>query len=391
VATRFWRGTTSANWSDTNNWAATSGGATPATVPTSADTVTLDSAGNNPCTINGTTNNCLSFTLSTGYTSIVTNNCTSLTIAGNVSIATGATLTQTAGTWIINATCAFTSNGLTIPYPITLNAFTMTLTGGNLTLSGGFTSGGNCNLTSNTLNIAGSTLTVTNSIGGSSNIVFGTTGSPTWTGAGIISNANLTINTSGTLTISGTVNYQGTLTYTAGTVVTTGSTLTLPSTCTLNTAGISWNNVSITGNGATYTINSLLTVTGTLLFSTGSYTVTGSSTFTTAILTWMPNTVRTLSLKSTTTYTVTTQINLVPMFGSAATVQSITATSAALLNYSGARSGQNILYTSFTDINASGGNTLFDYVGGTLTRTTNIQLTNLGSYTPKTVAAVSAS
>jgi hypothetical protein len=69
VANRFWIGTTSADSSLSANYAATSGGTGGASVPTSSDTLTFDSAGNNNCTLTENLS-CLSLSINTtgGYT-----------------------------------------------------------------------------------------------------------------------------------------------------------------------------------------------------------------------------------------------------------------------------------------------------------------------------------
>jgi len=112
----------------------------------------------------------------------------------------------------------------------------------------------------------------------------------------------------GDVTVSGTVAFANdTLTYSSGTVTTTGSTLSLGDSVTLNTAGISWNNVTCTSTSVTN--NSLLTILGTLTLPNAAITFSGTNGFTTATL---ANTTltgnRTTTLTQTNTYTVTTSI-----------------------------------------------------------------------------------
>ena len=64
MAARFWVGNGTWDGVSTANWSATSGGATGASVPTSADTVTFD-ANSGSCTISGSLS-CLSLTVGTG-------------------------------------------------------------------------------------------------------------------------------------------------------------------------------------------------------------------------------------------------------------------------------------------------------------------------------------
>lgn len=82
AASRFWLGTTSDDWSVSANWSATSGGASGASVPTSADDVTFNSSGNNTCTITGD-QEASSITISTGYTSTITMSSTSSLVVSN--------------------------------------------------------------------------------------------------------------------------------------------------------------------------------------------------------------------------------------------------------------------------------------------------------------------
>lgn len=84
MAARFWRGTTSTDWSNTNNWSATSGGATGASVPSASDDVTLDGSGNNDCTLTASAY-CKNFTNTSGYTKIFDQGYT-LTISGSMSL-----------------------------------------------------------------------------------------------------------------------------------------------------------------------------------------------------------------------------------------------------------------------------------------------------------------
>lgn len=144
---------------------------------------------------------------------------------------------------------------------------------GNLTVSTGF---GTATLNGFTIYVGGSLATPSNVgvVTGTTNIVLNGTG--TWSqgnnplGSGYRN--NITINTPGTITVSGTVAYDtGTLTYVAGTVVTAGSTLFVGASATLNTAGIAWNNVTLSGT-STDALSSNLTVNGTL-------TINGATTF----------------------------------------------------------------------------------------------------------------
>lgn len=214
-----------------------------------------------------------------------------ITVSGNVRYDTG-TLTYTSGTvsttgslLIIGANTTLNTNGI-IWNDISGQGTTQITLGSNLTLTGtldvrntgsslSFILGGNtlvsanANLslgtactftlpanqtfksllvsaTSGTLNSNSLTitenLTINTSLGGTTNIIYGGTGTWTASSNSIISN-NFTINTAGTLTISGNV-YKGggTFTYTAGTVIDTGATIYIGATAntTLNVSGKTW-------------------------------------------------------------------------------------------------------------------------------------------------------
>jgi hypothetical protein len=201
-----------------------------------------------------------------------------ITISGTVNYNTG-TLTYTAGTVVttgstlsISLSTTLNTSGMTWNNISTLlNTLTITILsnlniGGTLTLGSAVTINGAFNV-----NVSGN-LTVNNSTGaGTATIILNGTG--TWSGNFNVSN-NLIINTSGTITISGSVTKSGnTLTYTAGTVVTTGSTLSIAASTTLNTSGMSWNNVTISGGTTTLTSN--CTAIGNLTLSGTSPTING--------------------------------------------------------------------------------------------------------------------
>jgi hypothetical protein len=216
------------------------------------------------------------------FNAIITNNLTintagTLTIGSKIGYNTG-TLTYTAGTVVTSGSTLSISASTTLDTDrgatkITWNNVTL---GGTLTLtlttalniSGTFipcTGGVTVTINTSTVNIGGNL-----SVQGSGGIVTGTSlfninGTGTWshTSSTALRN-NVNIDTVGTLTISGTVNYNtGTLTYTAGTITTTGSTLTIILSTTLNTSGMTWNNISISGASQTYTLISNLNCNGT--------------------------------------------------------------------------------------------------------------------------------
>lgn len=374
MVTNVFTGATNANFATATNWSQ-------GTKPVAGDGfVTTFNASSPNCTINAASAcNAIDFTL---YTNTITwtNN---ITVSGAVTFGSGQLGSSTTKGIVYNSSATSTSNGLSIPFLLSFGTFTITL-GDNHTTTGGVTTTGTPTLNSNTLNINGGTLTMTNGMVGTSTLNFGTTGNPTWTGTGSL-DLNTTINTSGTLTLSGTVVFGGagtpTLTWTAGAVTVTSSTLQLTGSCTLATSGMAFNTVQIIGS-VTITLNSTLSATQLILSGTGS-TWAGSAGFNVGTLTQNNTGTFSTVLHSTNTYTVTTAINITGVVGGVASYSASTTSSSALLNYSGTTANQNILYASFTDINASGGNTLYDYIGGTLTRTNNITIRAQGSYAPQ--------
>jgi hypothetical protein len=379
MAARFWVAGGTGNWSSTTNWSTTSGGASGAAVPTSSDDVTLDGSGLADCTADTGTINCLSFTVASGYTKNLKCTVNINVFTGGLTLGSAMTFTaSTTGGFRMNGASTLTSNGKTCTVLLTfLTAGTYAL-GDTWTTTGGITISAATVLNSNTLNIAGGTLSGSSTLGGTTAIVFGTTGNMTWNMSGAISNA-LTINTSGTFTFLQSLSFAGTLTYTAGTVVTTGSLHSSLATCTLNTSGVTWNNAT-TGFGPTITLNSTFTLSGSL--SLIGCTLAGTAGFSTATLILSLSSVTT-TLHSGNTHIVTAALKSSGGSGAANLLKSSTAFFSASLNYSGPPSGLDLPYTNFTDIDASGGNTIWAYVT-TLLRTVNINNRVAGSYVPQT-------
>ena len=269
MANRFWVNGGSGQWNNTNNWSATSGGASGASVPTSADDVFFDGLGNSNCTVNAS-NTCRSITCS-GYTStfsvtfgtlVVTNGIefsSGMSFAGNNAISlsggslrtNGVTLRNfqfaSSGTITLLDDCTVSNLTINPVTPMTLNGFAINAIGA-LTFSA-------ANQTIPTLGT-----TVLN-INGTGNQTI-TTNNGT---LGLAVNIN---KASGTLNIPNfNVGYGCVLTYITGTVVHTGALQTLGS-ITLNTSGVSWNGWNI-ANATTHniTFTSTFTMTGQLLFN----------------------------------------------------------------------------------------------------------------------------
>jgi hypothetical protein len=273
---RYWVAGGTGNYNSTTNWSASSGGASGASVPTTADNVFFNAAsGAGTATIN-TGSNCANLNL-TGFTGTLTFTNT-LTIAGTViNFGTGGYTVTGASSLLLGSTNpTITSNGTVYTGNINFNGNTTYTLADNLSCTGTIilSNGTATTINGNTINVGGN-LTHTGGafVTGTTNFVFNGTGTWSHTSTGVLRN-NFTINTAGTLTLGTNVNYQtGTLTYTAGTVVTTGSTLNMAAPTTLNTNGVTWNNISCSG-AVTVTLSSNLTLTGTLSIANGTTSFT---------------------------------------------------------------------------------------------------------------------
>jgi hypothetical protein len=200
----FWRGGTG-NWSDTTKWATTSGGAGPAPIPTSADTVTFNSASNATAytvTLDAgvAIARCASFTMAGPASGNVTfAGTTPIAFHGSVSFAaTGITRTfSSLINFAGNGSYTFDPSSLTFSSSITVNGV-----GSTWTLA-------------NNLNIGISTITVTYGSFSTSASNYSITGAT-------ISSSNTNIRTinlnNSTLTLSGTVTFATAtnLTFNAG-------------------------------------------------------------------------------------------------------------------------------------------------------------------------------
>lgn len=347
MAERHWvNGGGLLNWGLTANWSLTEGGAGGQALPTASEDVFFDS-GSPDCTLNAAirvaktlTTSAYTHTLTFTYSIRVSGN---ITIGANTKFA-GAT-TSYLGMW---AAGTWTTNGLTIPQDILVGGtttFTSTLADA-LTTTGSFlltntTStifAGDFHITAATANIGGSqTITIVHDVtitglttnpdnnvinglfnwntggltgagdlAGTTTIVL--TGG-TWTGAGgVLSNALVF---AGDSAISGTVLcLSPTITRTSGTINTGTSILSHGATCTWDTNPINFANITITA-AVTMTLNSLLTVTGTLTLPNAAVTFAGTSGWTTGTLTHtaLTNSTRIFTFEEGITYAITTAMN----------------------------------------------------------------------------------
>ena len=302
MAARYWVNGGTGNWNSTSNWSATSGGASGASVPGTADDVTFDGAGNSNATAS-TTYTINSLTITSGYSSTLAIGTSTITINTNLNInpAVGFSITSSTGIISIGSssgTSNITTNGYIMPTALRLGhqsgsgGSTINLID-NLNVSGALTLGqaaATGNVTINGNNIYPSGNVATNGASGA-RIVTGSsvlnfTGSTTQTlsssaQGGVLRLPIIVNKSSGTLAI-GDLSYDtGTFTRTAGTVTHLTGTLTIGASTTFASSGISWNNVTVTST-STITLSNTFTVVGnfTITGSNVAVTISGATFFT---------------------------------------------------------------------------------------------------------------
>jgi hypothetical protein len=116
MANRYWVGGAGTwNTSSTTNWSASSGGASGASVPTSADSVFFDQAGTYTVTMTGGLN-CLDITVSAGTVTFATGTSPTLGVYGSMSLLAGTVWNSTGAITFQAASGArtITTNGVTI-------------------------------------------------------------------------------------------------------------------------------------------------------------------------------------------------------------------------------------------------------------------------------------
>jgi len=309
----------------------------------------------------GTTMNITSATNARwGFSAVTINGAGTINI--NISILTLSTnivFTYTAGTVshtgsILLANAIMNTAGMSFQNGSTNNVSNTTTLTSDLTFTGSFTipsSIPTINPAGRNLNIGGS-FTNNNaggSPGGNSNIVINGTG--TISGSSIFAlNNPLIINTSGTATFSGTILWLRTLTFTSGTVVSTGSTIQCASTSTF------------TLNAPGFNFGTLTCTTTTLAGTEGCTFDTFTCQTAGAICTF----------QSTETYTINTALNLLGTAASGVTFKSSSAGSLAIVNLVTGAS-LDVGHVTATDINSSGGRTIWVYKGSIGAQTLNWQ------------------
>ena len=271
-ASRFLVGGGTGNWNSNTNWAATSGGASGASFPVAADTVTMDTAsGATAITVN-VTSACTSLIQTATFTGTVTMNA-NMAVSSTFTLIAGATWTKGAGILQLGSTsCNITSAGKAIGHISFSVSSTKTLQD-NFDVDNFNPVGAAVILNGFQITINGN-LTMTGSSSGTSNLIVAATNC-TWSGGGGVLKNNLTINLGVAFTISGSVIYGiGTFTINSTTVTSTGSTLTIQAGCTLDTKSQTLGNITL---GGTITNNSALVASGTLNCPVGVTTILNGS------------------------------------------------------------------------------------------------------------------
>ena len=396
-ASRFWSGNatpTSFKWSyntgGLTNWGSATATADNASVPTSTDDATFDGAGakgNSASTVQSNMT-ILSLTFTSGYTATVTfASTTTLSIAGNFTdnTAHGWAVSNSACYINISAASTITSNGKLWPGNVGFsNTNTKVLVGdwnatGQLQL---FTASSTSTLNGSTytLSVAGLQTQFNAAIAGTANVNL-TGGSYSNGGGGNALVGPNQLGFAGISTIPSITFTGNILKFVSGSTPTTSGTLTINNAVTFDTNPIVWTNITLAGNASlTYTINSLLSCTGTMAMAyNGVTTFTGSTGFTVGTLNYGSNAGLAIAniFKFGNTYTVTTAFNLLSTTNGANSITSSDGTNrVAFVLRQGATCNTNI---SFTRIDNSLGRTINTW-NGTVTNSLNVRsFTDLGT------------
>jgi hypothetical protein len=265
MAARYWvGGGSSTNWNAVGptNWSDTSGGSNDFSVPTSADDVTFDANGNNNCVIPFGTYNCLTLTITAGYTSTVTFN-GDVWVGTNITFNTGWTVAGS-GDIVTTNNGVITSNGFKWPNDFIISGTCTKTLVGNLSLTTlELNTGFDLTLNSTTAEI----LNVDNLKTNANTQFLGNT--PVYLKGGTLTvNAGMrnTVYIDGNSTFAtGYTIDGGSLTYLSGTLTT--PVLRLGGNCTVDVAGVTWDSITTINADKTVTLLSDLNTSG--IFSTG--------------------------------------------------------------------------------------------------------------------------
>ena len=285
MALRYWVTGGTGDYNSTTNWSTASGGASGASVPTTADDAVWDvNSGSGTVVIN-----VASVALSVDFTDFTgtVDFQNTLSVNGSITLGVGMSFANTTGTPLLRITGTLartlTSNGVIFPYDFSI----FIGNGGAITVADDWEvrdmrcdSGLNIFMNGNRFYVNGN---LTHSSPNANQPVRGTTvfemkgtgtiSCPLNNGGGF---SNVTINTAGTITLVGTCGpgiREGVWTYTAGTVITTGSTFRFGANLnTFDLDGIIFENILFNG-GITTLLSDLVYTTN---FSTPASITTNS-------------------------------------------------------------------------------------------------------------------
>lgn len=283
-------------------------------------------------------------------------------VAGTMTV-TGSTLNIPTA-----SSCTLDTNGMTWNN-VTQNGTSAITLSSDLSLGTNSTftyAGGASGATNGAFNInCAKNFTNSSSMSGTATIVM--TGTGNLTGGTMA--VNCTINTAGTITMVGTWTYNTkTITYVAGTFNANSQTLTIGANTTLNTSGINWFNILV--NAGSWTLTSDLTVTNNYTVATNT---TQNGVHNTTCKNYSNQTVSvSITYVSGCIITITNSLVLTGTVASNLILKSGTATSAVFFNLNYGAT-QDVSHVTATDIDSSGGQTIWDFKGA-LTRTVNWNL-----------------
>lgn len=295
-----------------------------------------------------------------GFASVTINGAGSINLNLDFTLSTNIVFTYTAGTvthtgLVTLSSTTLNTNGMSFQNGATINVSNTTTLTSDVTFTGSFTIPSSLP----TINPAGRNVYIggsftNNNTGGTppglANLVMNGTGNVIGTSTFALTNP-LIINTSGTITFSGSISWLRTLTFTAGTIVSTGSTISCNSSSTFTINGTGF-------NLSTFTTSSSATFAGTEGFTIGTFTAQTAGT--------------TQTFSSGDTYTITTALNLLGTVASALTFKSSSSGSQATVNLNFGAS-LDVGHVTATDINSSGGRTIWVYKGTIGAQTVNWQ------------------
>jgi hypothetical protein len=226
-----------------------------------------------------------------------------------------------------------------------LSGNTHTINGGNLNIGGNFTG------------------TSVGFLIGTATLVFNRS-TPTIISSTIDIRVNLSINKSGGASVTNVNSFSFTTgkiwNYTAGAVNMGTSTITFGSGSIINSAGMSFFNITIP-SGASITINSLLSITGTLALSGGA-TFAGTTGWTCGTLTCSTAS-SVIVLQSGITYTTTTSVTMLGTNAGKILMRSSAPTTTYAIWTLQNPASQSMVYVSATAIDSSLGMTIYSFGG----------------------------